>query len=430
MAGLVCEKSFLEKNMFRCGRFASLVLLMVAVTSVTAYAQPQYYTAQDPSKASTVIYGIGKERITDVEFATMAASMFDNGYAVPTWGATFFFQQCYSGGMFNELEEMLPVSVPWAGGSASAHNKLAYADGSNSFYTVGLTEALSIHDATIGTANFARLLDPAGPESDGEYKGYDTPQSLFRNPGGNAIDMFDPHIQRHTAILFAGHADQLRHYKGIKDIYKALTGIYEYTNRPYTILVLGNANYLPGIPVFGDATKANLAAAFATLKPLMGNYTDFTFYGTDHGGLDEYFTQEESPMEPEDQWDYGYKPTDGLIQAVLDSIGTPQLVFEFDRLITPGVILTFNDQELGDAFYMQSEGKVIIDLDRDLLTEGDGTYLVEVYNGSDRRVILKSASFRSGAIDTPELLQAIPEPMTVVLLVAPLALMRSGRRAA
>lgn len=401
--------------------------LLTITGTLGVQAGLENYSEQSSSLANSIIYGIGVDPITDVEFAQMAGSMFDTGHAVPTYGATFFFQQCYSGGMFNELEAVLPGNVKWVGGSAAAHDRPSHAMvwNTHSFWTAGLLEAFTIHDSTLGLANYARLFDEAGPLGTGEYKGLDTPQTLARNQG-ETIDLYDPFIQEHTAILFAGHADASRHNDAIKAMYKTLTDLYDQTNRPYTILVLGDASRLPGIPVFGAATKANLAAAFTALKPLMDNRTDFLFYGTDHGGIVQHFTKEEPPVPPNDDWQYLYTPQAGLIQAILDSTtGTPQIVLDLGDNLLPGVHLFINDIDLGDVLEKTDRTEAIFELDRSMLQSFGSTIDIRLFNGSQQTLVVEKAFFRSGEIGETLL---VPEPVSFSLLMLPLLALTLTRK--
>ena len=159
----------------------------IAVLSLTglASAQTQYYSPQGPFKYSTM-FGLDWEPITDVEFAGMAQTLLLQNGSADTRGAMFLFEQCFSGGMFNDLDSALGSEVRWVGGSAARYDEVSYGQGnSNSFpldyWVRGLEIALRENDTMINTVNLARLLDERGPSGTGA----EHPQSIYRNGGEN-----------------------------------------------------------------------------------------------------------------------------------------------------------------------------------------------------------------------------------------------------
>lgn len=410
---------------------------LLAACVSTAQADLEHYSAQS-EPAHSFIAGWGGEIITDTEFAQIAAPAFmlDGGNQKFTYGATFFFQQCYSGGMLDDLEDAMGPNVPWVGATAAPHNRVSWGDGSNSFWTYGLShEALYTHDSMLGIGRFARVFDPAGPDGyDPEIINLDDPQYMARNPGGSSYSVYDDHVQKHTAILFAGNANLYRHYKGIRDMYNTLKDIYEYTNRPYTILVLGDPNALPGIPVFGLPSKANLAAAFDQIHSLTNHYTDFIFYGTDHGGLDKGFVEEPPPpTDPGENYIDQLTLQPGLLTSILQSHATPQIVLQFDHLFGEGVHLFLNNFDIGDAFNLiDGEGFARFNIDPYLLGSLGDSFEIRITNGSRSAFRLLDGFFRSGEIDTLPLNYTleIPSPVAACVLLPALTALRLRRRAA
>src|SRR5215211_4818817 len=77
-----------------------------------ACAQTQHYSPQCHPKYSTM-FGLDWEPISDVEFASMAQNLLLQNGSADARGAMFLFEQCFSGGMFNDLESALGSAVRW-----------------------------------------------------------------------------------------------------------------------------------------------------------------------------------------------------------------------------------------------------------------------------------------------------------------------------
>src|SRR5688572_29246022 len=89
--------------------------LAIFVFATLASAQTQFYDPQSQPKHSTM-FGVEWEPITDNEFALMARGLLVKNGASNTRGASFLFEQCFSGGMFDELNTQFGNEVRWVGG--------------------------------------------------------------------------------------------------------------------------------------------------------------------------------------------------------------------------------------------------------------------------------------------------------------------------
>jgi hypothetical protein len=382
-----------------------------------ASAQTQHYVPQSHPKYST-LYGLDWEVITDVEFANMAQGLLIEQGAAATRGAAFLFEQCFSGGMFNNLDSALGSEVRWVGGSAARHDEVSWGEGNNDpfpldFWVKGLELALRENDTMINTVNLARLFDERGPNGTGA----EHPQSIYRN-GGENINHRTIGASRHNAILWAGHANAERHVNDVKIIYNSLRQAYIDSGEPYTIIVLGDSGDL-GIPA-NPATKANLAAAFATLESSMDADADFLFFASDHGGTDTYWQFESIALAASASLVRPIELTDAELDGMRSTTeGVPGVVMRFDDLEHPGLRVYLDDFDLGDPYETRDRlGTSMLAIDRQLLGRLGPQSQLRIVNNSDFQVTLLDGLFRTGGVDN----FVVPEPGTFLLLTTGLAM--------
>jgi hypothetical protein len=397
-----------------CLRAAAAIA--ISGLAALASAQTQHYQPQSHPKYST-LYGLDWEAITDVEFASMAQNLLLQNGASDTRGAAFLFEQCFAGGMFNDLENALGSQVRWVGGAAARHDESSWGENDSKpfpldYWVQGLELALRENDSMINTVNLARLLDEKGPNGTGA----EHPQSIYRNGGENINHRTIG--ASHNAILWAGHANGERHVNDIKVIYNSLRQAYIDTGDPYTIIVLGDSGDL-GIPA-EPATKANLQAAFAALESSMNPGADFLFFASDHGGTDTYWQFDSIQLAAASALERTFE----LSAAELDGMrrtpdGIPGVVMRFDDLEHPGLHVYLDDFDLGDPYETRDRlGTSMLTIDRPLLGRLGPRPRLRIVNDSDFDVTLLDGLFRTGGIDNV----IVPEPGTIVLLSAGLAL--------
>jgi hypothetical protein len=401
--------------------------LFIFTFTTLAFAQTQFYDPQSQPKHSTM-FGVGWEPITDNEFAIMARGLLVKNGNTNTRGASFLFEQCFSGGMFDELSTQLGNEVRWVGGAAARHDESSWGEGdSDSFaldyWTKSLQLAMQENDSMINTVNLARLLDEAGPT----YDNKEHPQSIYRN-GGQNINHRTIGASSHNAILWAGHANGERHVNDIKIMYNTIRSAYQDTGDPFTITILGDSGDL-GLPAM-PATKANLEAAFAAMASSMGPDADFLFFASDHGGTDTYWQSDRRTITASTI----YQSQVTLSQSELDGMlrtreGVPQLVMQFEGLDKPGLRVFLDNIDLGDPYEAQGrDGTYTISITRGLLADLGPEVELRIDNRTLSDVILVDGLFRTGGIDNV-IDAAVPEPSSLALL-ALLAPLLAARRPA
>lgn len=379
--------------------------LLVLSCAGRAIAQPQYYVPQVQPKYST-LFGEGWEAITDNEFAAMAGGLLVKSGSSNARSATFLFEQCFSGGMFDELATAFGNDVRWVGGSAARHDESSWGEGDSDPYALdhwvkALQIAMQENDSMINTVNLARLLDQAGPS----YSNDEHPQSIYRN-GGETINHRALGASFHNAILWAGHADGERHVHDIQLMYNTIRQAYIDIGEPYTITVLGDSAEL-GLTA-EPATKANLQAAFNALELFMNPDADFLFFASNHGGTDTYWQVEPFLVGAftsiERRFTLSQAEIDGMLRT---DEGIPEVVLSFEGLDHPGVRVFLDGIDVGDPYESQGRtGTSSLRIDRSLLSRLGSEIDIRIDNRTDFDVTLISGLFRTGGIDNV----FVPEP--------------------
>lgn len=392
-----------------------VVYLMALGFAGSAAAQPQYYVPQVQPKHSTM-FGEGWEAITDNEFANMARGLLTENGSSNARSATFLFEQCFSGGMFDELDASLGNDVRWVGGSAARHDESSWGEGDSDPYALdhwvkALQIAMQENDTMINTVNLARALDQAGPN----YDDKEHPQSIFRN-GGETINHRALGASFHNAVLWAGHADGERHIHDIQLMYNTIRQAYIDIGEPYTITVLGDSAEL-GLTA-EPATKANLQAAFNALELFQNPNADFLFFASNHGGLDTYWQSDLIVIDAFTSIERTFALTQAEIDGMLRTTeGIPELVLRFDGLDQPGVRVFLDGIDVGDPYEsIGRSGSADIAIDRALLRQLGSDIEVRIDNRTDFDIALIEGLFRTGGIDN-----VVPEPSSAGLALFGLA---------
>ncbi len=375
-------------------------LLISLSTAVSVEAQPQFYSDQPADKRSTM-FGLGWEAITDAEFADMAEGLLkkSNG-TTNVRGATFLFEQCYSGGMFDDLDSALGSQVRWVGGSAARHDQVSWGQSNSANYPLdhwvrALLPPLVVQPGPmINIVNAARAIDSAGPNGSGA----ETPQSLYRN-GGETINHRLGGISGHNAILWAGNANAQRHVNDIKSVYNAIKSAYQSTGDPWSIIVLGDDSDL-GIDAL-PATKSNLQAAFDALSGFQGPNSDFLFFASDHGGSDTVVVPEPLTISNLDTLFKAFSLLPSELTGMLDSAdATPGMVLAFDGLDRAGVSVFLDDILLGDPFLKRDRfGDSLLCVDAEILRRVGLDPELRIVNRTGQDIRLLEAVFRTSGVN-------------------------------
>ncbi len=210
--------------------------------------------------------------------------------------AKFFFQQCFGGGMLDDLEEALDGSVPWVGGSASRHDEPAYGERDDpdnpdepmNRWTRPLRDALKDRTAFRGLKKAARE-DAANPLN--RDRQTERPQYRVGGDGARDITLKDPAASSHHAVMLAGRPDAQRHRNNIREMCELLKEEWGNlnTNGTSVHIVYGDGSDNPcagsGVPDgnVSAATTNGLCQVLENLRDDLGDGEEFVFYVTDHG---------------------------------------------------------------------------------------------------------------------------------------------------
>ncbi|ALM75088.1 hypothetical protein [Thermococcus barophilus] len=281
-------------------------LIEVKVTPAVLYSEKcSYFYDQPPSYASSLVSSSGGY-IYDWQLANMIHMWIANrtGYA----NMVFIFNQCFGGGMIDDLKEKLKGTGDAAFLSASRHNEASWglADGytpsswpemakrgfkkPEGYYPKEVGEELARTGKDAPTmreiARRAEQQDPRGPYG---LDSKETPQYTSIGKGdsikiGKKADGSD--VASRHAILFAGNANAKRHWNNLDRAYKALKK-HGFTDTDIIVLA-GNGKTMPGgtnVPgyVDGPGTKKALYEAIVNVSKKMNKNEQLVFWVSDHG---------------------------------------------------------------------------------------------------------------------------------------------------
>ncbi|AIF69245.1 hypothetical protein PAP_04150 [Palaeococcus pacificus DY20341] len=281
-------------------------IIEVKVTPAVLYSEKcSYFYDQPEDYASSIVTSSGGY-VYDWQLANMMKMWIANrtGYA----NMVFIFNQCFGGGMIDDLKEKLKGTGDAAFLSASKHNETSWglADG----YTPaswpemgkrGFTRPEGYYPKEVGEelertgkdaptmkemAKRAEQQDARGPYGLG-FK--ETPQYTSVGNGdnikiGKKVDGSD--VASKHAILFAGDADSKRHWNNLDRAYKALKK-QGFTDGDI-IALAGNGKTMPdgtNVPnyVDGPGTKKALFEAIINVSKKMNKNEQLIFWVSDHG---------------------------------------------------------------------------------------------------------------------------------------------------
>lgn len=426
----------------------SAALLIIGFCSLSALAQFD----RQPAKEHSGLYANDGAVIRDDAFAQWVKDLLIKDGKTNAKDAKFIFNQCYGGGMLDDIETQLGNIVPWVGGSAAKHNEVAKAqlttkerkydgdlgklfnsDRPLSFWTTALLPELA-KDQTLETAlKKARENDILGVNITKKNKELLTKQKLtpetgqyFSANGGDKITLGDKDAKSHHAILWAGQANLMRHFYNISDTRDAIAKAWKGTDFTITVL-FGNGKKRPDgkdLPKEWEAKPGlakTLRETIAGLKDKMNKDEQFLFYASDHGTNDVKMqlnpykiirgVTDSAPL------DINEGVYEGLISQE-DNI--PTLTIDYEGLFGDKPLnVLLNDSLIGQL--LPGETEAILNVPEDLLSLG--TNIVSINNDSDYDVTLNTKDFSTGGIDD----QPIPEPATAMLLVFAAILVRRSR---
>lgn len=376
----------------------------------------------DPQPADKHSHLVGRDGKTlrDDEFAKMVSSLLLKDGKANAKDAKFLFQQCFGGGMLDDLDKAFGDKLSWIGGSASAHDQVSFGapdEFKQDTWTHALLTGIRVKDPrrTLAshlaqarkddTASVARAkpVTAINPKTGKPYPPED-PQTMTRN-GGEKITVDDASAKSHHAIIWTGKAEP-RHNAdaaGMKDALEKQWG----TNTPGTSLRF-------------VGTTAELQRAIDNLKTLMNPDEQFFFYSTDHGSL--VSTMLDTPIRVGGKTNdiEGLSLSEGELGGMhWDSDNVPQLTVQYSGL-ADFIPVSFNGMLLGQLDPGLNE--MVFDVDESFVSLVNS---VSIDNTTDQAFTLSGKYFTGGAITT---ILAVPEPSTGWLLLLGLAAFALYRR--
>lgn len=447
-----------------CAVFTAALLAMAASTARAATASPTTLAPMPANKDSTLVTNNGGE-ITGTTFASMiAATIGSNASNSNVKDAKFMFQECYGGGMLQDLQNALgaadnATSLSWVGGAASQWDEpsLGYDSIPGDTWTQALVPQLKIGAQTLLTdfnntmAGAGRdSLSPPGVTVNGKTY-VEHPQSYYGD-SGNSIKLQD-NATSHHAILWAGNPDGTRHFADVQNMYNQLVTTWgnPATNPNISITVLygDGVNQLNGKAASGKlpaawgalpATQANLQATLNTLKNELGPNEQFLFYASDHGGTTD--KMQPAPVAiPAQNTDTESLQLDQSELVGIDDggDGTCTLEVTYDTLSVnsadhdpvkvDGALLGYLDPSLGTADDPIT-GETTQDFsipDADVTAGGDEVDITD--EDAALPIELDGKTFDSGEDDTLNV-DDLPEPASICLLGIAGTMLLTRRRSA
>ncbi|NJE25415.1 hypothetical protein E3E22_02000 [Thermococcus sp. MV5] len=282
------------------------VLIEVKTTPAVLYSDECSYFHDQPNDYASSIVTSSGGYVYDWQLANMVKMWIANrtGYA----NMVFIFNQCFGGGMIDDLKEKLKGTGDAAFLSASKHDEPAWglADGytpaswpemgkrgftrPEGYYPKEVGEELARTGKDAPTikeiARRAEQQDPRGPYGL-DFK--ETPQYTSIGKGdsikiGKKAD--GSNVASKHAILFAGDANSKRHWNNLDRAYKALKK--QGFSDGDIIALAGNGKTMPNgtnVPnyVDGPGTKKALFEAIVNVSKKMNKNEQLIFWVSDHG---------------------------------------------------------------------------------------------------------------------------------------------------
>jgi hypothetical protein len=400
-------------------------ILALAVLLALPVAGRAQLSIQPTNKHSSLIGNNGLDAIRDDAFAQLMAGLLITSGTNHVRDAKFLFQECYGGGMLDDLQTALGTTVKWVGGSASAYDQPSVgqvtplenetegfgeiweAATPMDFWTIALVAQLSSPSQTLLTAiNNARDTDAVGVNApltnDPAMKPkIENGQSVFAN-GGNSITLFDKAAGSHCAILWAGNADHLRHYNDILQVRNALLNAWGPPGPGVTIITLfGNGTEnsagtdLPTNWNAQAATLATLTNAVHTLQTNVNTNTEFLFYASDHGETQTIVAAAPANVPAGGATNLAFGLEQGeMLGLEREPAAQPYLTIDY-LASGSNIIVTLNGTEIG--VLGSTETNAVLDVPVSLVSE---TNQIELENFSGQPLTVNSLLFDLGQVDS------------------------------
>ena len=438
---------------------------MLTLAMAMASGQPNPAWAQldlQPADKHSTLPDENLNYIRDDDFAKLMQDNLTKGGASLVKDAKFLFQECYGGGMLDDLQKAFGTALSWVGGSASRYDQLSggqistlekvketsvdslyVANPPQDYWTKALVPQLGMSQTLLQSINNARDKDQIGVK--GFIGNFEKGQSIAAN-GGENLMLNNVQATSHYAILWAGYADHLRHFTDIDNLRQALQNAWQGTNYQINILygdglhetakgqydtVALPSSWNQGQVSTKAGTIANLKATVASIAQNLGADAEFCFFASDHGGELTDVKTKSDVVVPGNHLAETFTLAQGellgmrLEQQTLGAGNpdTPILTIDYDNpdsgLIN--ALVSLNGHLLGSLDPQATETQFAVPLD--CLCDNDA---IDIFNMGLSAITLRDQFFYTGDIDSnPE---PVPVPPSVVLLGSGLLGLLAGGR--
>jgi tetratricopeptide (TPR) repeat protein len=375
--------------------------------------------------------------ITGSTFSNWVDAALTKGGNPNAASAAFYFQQCYGGGVLDDLTNALNGSkVNWAGGAASTYSQPSVGQAATptenappgvtwpaqyvsnnpqDFWTNALYNSITNNNTVLQQVTAARNNDLVGINGKAPYGPFETGQT-YSSPNGGANVTLGGNGVSHVAILWGGNANSVRHFNDTANMFTLLTRLWGNNGKVEVLFGNGKTNSvgapLPAAWNAQAATSANLQADIAGLN--LNANTQFVFYATDHGGWERTLGDWPKILPGGGQNVQVCSLTGSDLTAMLLSSSTPTLTVDYSGLTSSSVSVQFDGFTLGTLNPSATETVFTIPL-ADLSSSNS----VIIDNSGSGSFTLTDETFFTGGINNnpPIGLAGVPEPSTWMLLV-------------
>ncbi|MFA4901287.1 MAG: hypothetical protein WC600_00925 [Desulfobaccales bacterium] len=430
-----------------------LLLIAGLLAFVAAIGLPNLAWAQlalQPADKHSTLPDASLNYIRDDEFAQLMHDNLIKGGASFVKDAQFLFQECYGGGMLDDLKAAFGTTLSWVGGSASRYDQTSggqistlekaketgvdsiyVANPPQDYWTKALVPQLGMSQTLLQSINNARDNDKIGVK--GVIGRFENGQSIAANGGENLL-LNDAQVNSHYAILWAGYADHLRHFTDIDTLRQTLQNVWQGTNYQIKILygdglhettkgqydtVALPASWNQGQVSTKGGTIANLKTTMANIAQNLGADADFFFFASNHGGVLTDVKSTSAPVLPGNHVVETFTLTQGeLIGMQLEQLDpgglnpdSPILTIGYDNPDDGlmNALVSLNGHLLGKLDPKATETQFSIPVNF-LSLDNE----IDIFNAGLASIVLKDQYFYTGNIDTTP--QAVPVPASAVLL--------------
>lgn len=404
--GLHTRLHRLARSLSASGRWTRLTLVAGLVIAATIAPPSIGQLAIQPAGKHSSIVTTDKKLISDQAFANLMKGLLINNGQKNAKDAKFVFQQCFGGGMLDDLQTTLGAVVPWVGGSAARWDQVSWGvevkvKTPQDWWTAALTPELGKNQTLQKALENARQKDAVGVNGTRQETG----QVVSAN-GGQNITLKDPAALSHHAILWAGLTNGNRFATDIARVNAGLQQAWAGTN--FTIDTFYGNGTLPGTKKADLPTLTNFVNN--VLKPQMNDNEQFFFYSSDHGSSNTKATNLpiRIPGRRNDIEEIDLET--GELQGMqLDPDNQPTITIDYEDLTTASSVL-FNGTPIGMLDPLQTE--MVLDIPENLISLANH---VEIDNAGDTDFGLELKDFSTGPIGTQ--IADVPEPGPLAALV-------------